>query len=259
MPQSTIYRADRSDGSSRNPHPAVATYGLARLFGGVPALVDVSMRIEPGRTVALLGANGAGKTTLLRLLATAIRPRFGRVEIDGVDAVAQAPVLRAGIAYLSHAPGLYDGLTLGENLEFAARLRGLEDGVARDRVSAAVERVGLAAFASERVAGFSAGMRRRAALARVLIARPRLILLDEPYAALDETGLKLVDGLLAEWHGEGATCVVASHATERLTELADATAYLEAGQLAGLEGEGVTRTTAAPARTPSPQTAGRAS
>lgn len=244
MPQSTIYRAaDRSDGSSPS-YPAVATYGLARLFGGIPALVDVSLRLERGRTLALTGPNGAGKTTLLRLLATAIRPSFGRLEIEGLDAAREAEELRARIAFLSHATGLYEDLTLTENLRFAATLRGLAGAERRDRVSAVIARVGLTPFAADRVRGFSAGMRRRAGLARLLLAQPSLVLLDEPYAALDTDGMLLVDQLLGEWRAGSATCVIASHASERASAAADAVARLEGGMLVELVGHGAARTTA---------------
>ena len=243
MPQSTIYVAEPADGSgSRRTPPAVATLGLARLFSGTPALVDVSLRLDAGRTLALLGSNGAGKTTLLRLVATAIKPSFGELLIDGIDAARHPELVRRGIAYLSHATGLYDDLTLTENLRFAAAIRGVAQSETRRRVADAIARIGLAAFAAERVRDFSAGMRKRAAMARLLLAEPRLVLLDEPYAALDADGAALVDTLLAAWRAGGVTCVVASHAAERVTGHADAVATLDAGTLVDLRGTGATRT-----------------
>ena len=241
MPQSTIYLAESAaDSRSRTP-PAVASVGLARLFAGSPALVDLSLRIEAGRTLALLGPNGAGKTTFLRLLATAIRPSFGTLTIHGVDAVERPELVRPTIAYLSHATGLYDDLTLRENLRFAAVMRRLPRREAGRRTERVIESVGLAAYAAERVRTFSAGMKKRTALARLLLAEPRLVLLDEPYAALDVDGAALVDELLGDWRSRGVTCIVASHAAERLTAMADAVARLDAGTLVELQGEGVTR------------------
>ena len=241
MPQSTIYLAEPTDDSRPGTPPAVATRGLARLFAGSPALVDVSLRLDAGHSLALIGANGAGKSTLLRLLATAIRPSFGELAILGIDAVKHPEVVRPAVAYLSHATGLYDDLTLRENLLFAAAMRRLPGREGARRTDAAVERVGLAAFAGERVRTFSAGMRKRAALARLLLADPRLVLLDEPYAALDEDGAALVDELLGKWRALGVTCVVASHAAERLIARADAVGRLDAGTLVELRGEGATR------------------
>ena len=244
MPQSTIYLAERpGTPRSESPPPAVATYRLARLFAGSPALVDVGFRVDAGSTVALTGPNGAGKSTLLRLVATAIRPSFGRLEILGVDAGRRPELLRPWIAYLSHSSGLYEDLTLTENLEFAAVMRRMPRREAGRRTRDAMDRVGLAAFRAERVRTFSAGMRRRAALARLLLGTPRLVLLDEPYAALDADGVLLVDELLREWRAAGATCLVASHAEERLSAVADGVARLESGVLVELSGSGVTPTT----------------
>ena len=189
MPQTTIYVAPRLSGTPDNTLPAVSTVELARLFGRSAALAGVSLRIETGGTVALLGPNGAGKTTLLRILATAIRPSFGTAEVDGLDVARHADLVRGRIAYLSHASGLYDDLTAAENLHFAARLLGVPRGEVADRAAAALADVGLVPAGEQRVAGFSAGMRKRLALGRLLLSAHSLLLLDEPHAALDEDGL----------------------------------------------------------------------
>ena len=239
MPQTTIYVAPRLGGAHRSPPPAVDTDGLARLFGRSAALAGVSLRIEAGRTVALLGPNGAGKTTLLRILATAIRPSFGGLFIDGVDALRHPEIIRTRVAYLSHASGMYDDLTASENLRFAATMlgwSGAEVGTVADR---AIAEVGLAPVADDRVGTFSAGMRKRLALARLLVARPSLVLLDEPHAALDEDGMALVDRLLGLWHEFGITVVVASHQADRVVRAADATVRLHGGLVAEVSGSGV--------------------
>ena len=137
MPQTTIYAAPRT--REQTPPPAVATHQLARLFGRSAALAGVSMRVAAGRTIALLGPNGAGKTTLLRILATSLRPSFGRAEIESIDIVARPDVVRRRVAYLSHATGLYDDLTGAENLAFTATMRSVpEPRAAVDRVLAEV-------------------------------------------------------------------------------------------------------------------------
>ena len=240
MPQTTIYSSPRSLGVPEQLPPAIATRDLARLFGRSAALVGISLTIEAGRCVLLLGPNGAGKTTLLRILSTAIGPSFGSAEVDGLDLVRHAELVRARVAYLSHATGLYDDLTARENLAFAATMLGLDGAVGAERVADALSRVGLTDVASSRVRGFSAGMRRRLALARILLARPSVVLLDEPLAALDPEGIALVERLLAEWRRDGVTVLVASHATEHLFAHADARVRLEAGLVAAIEGEGVT-------------------
>ena len=238
MPQTTIYVSPRSLGAPDSRPPAVVTTDLARLFAGTPALAGVSLRVEAGRTVALLGSNGAGKTTLLRLLATAIRPSYGSARVDGLDVDREADLVRERVAYLSHATGLYDDLTARENLSFAATMLRTPEPAAR--VDRALADVGLGPRARDRVGTFSAGMRRRLALARLLLGNASVVLLDEPYAALDAEGLELIDQLLAAWREVGVTVIVASHAEERLGAFAEARVTLERGLVSRVEGSGVT-------------------
>lgn len=237
MPQ-TIYVSPRSLGAPDSRPPGVVTHDLARLFAGSPALAGVSLRVDAGRAVGLLGANGAGKTTLLRVLATAIRASYGRAEVDGLDVDREADLVRGRVAYLSHATGLYDDLTARENLRFAATMLGTDE--PGPRVERALADVGLADRADDRVGDFSAGMRKRVALARILLGNASLVLLDEPYAALDADGLGLVDQLLEAWRGVGVTVLVASHATERLERFLDGSVVLERGLVAAIQGSGVT-------------------
>jgi heme ABC exporter ATP-binding subunit CcmA len=257
MPQTTIYVSPRSLGAPDTRPPAVLAHGLARLFAGSPALAGVSLRVEPARVVGLLGPNGAGKTTLLRILATAIRPSFGSVQVDGLDVGRDTAAVRERIAYLSHATGLYDDLTARENLAFAAALLRTPD--AAERVARALADMGLADVADARVGGFSAGMRRRLALGRILLGRASLVLLDEPYAALDERGVKLVDDLLEAWRAAGVTVLVATHAAERVARHVDGSVHLERGLVASLSGSGVgvPVVTDAPAVRPEPAAMGR--
>ena len=240
MPQTVIYSSPRSLGAPDQLPPAVATQELARLFGGHVALAGVSVEIQPGRTVHLQGPNGAGKTTLLRLLATAIRPSFGSATVDGLDVVANAHQLRERVAYLSHATALYDDLTARENLAFAAIMLGLPADGRAPRVTAALDQVGLTEVAAQRVRGFSAGMRRRLALGRLLLARPSVLLLDEPFAALDADGASVVVGLMDRWRSDGATILLASHATEHLAGRCDASVELAGGMVVDIDGSGVT-------------------
>ncbi len=237
MPQTTIYVSPRSLGAPDSRPPSVQTTDLARLFAGSPALAGVSLRVDAARTIALLGANGAGKTTLLRLLATAIRPSYGRAEVDGLDLGRDPHLVRERVAYLSHATGLYDDLTARENLQFAATMLGTPDAAAR--VERALGDVALLDRAADRVRDFSAGMRKRLALGRILLGQASLVLLDEPYAALDTAGMEIVDQLLVAWREAGVSVLIASHATDRLAPLLDGRVVLERGLVAAVSGEGV--------------------
>jgi heme ABC exporter ATP-binding subunit CcmA len=239
MPQTTIYVAPRFPGTLGTTPLAVATVELARLFGRSAALAGVSVNVEVGRTVVLHGPNGAGKTTLLRLCATAIRPSFGSLAIDGIDALRHPELIRGRVAYLSHATGHYDDLSAAENLRFAATMFGWGPAEGSAVASEALAGVGLDAVSDERVVTFSAGMRKRLALARMLVARPSLVLLDEPHAALDEDGMRLVDQLLGQWHEAGVTVLVASHQAERLAGMADGSIRLDGGLVAEVTGTGV--------------------
>jgi heme exporter protein A len=248
MPQTTIYVSPRSFGAPDTRPPAVATTDLARLFAGSPALAGVSLTIDAGQRVALLGPNGAGKTTLLRILATSLHPSFGHAAVDGLDVATHADQVRARVAYLGHATGLYDDLTAAENLAFAAALLGTPDAAAR--VVRALRDVGLEGHEDQRVRTLSAGQRRRVALARLLLSSASLVLLDEPYAALDSEAVAVVDELLIAWREAGVTVVVASHAEEHLAPLVDGTVRLERGLVAAVSGRGVR----APAPTSLPET-----
>jgi heme ABC exporter ATP-binding subunit CcmA len=237
MPPTTIHV--RPTGVPEQAPPAVETADLARLFRRSPALAGLTMRVEVGRAIALLGPNGAGKTTLLRILATAIRPSFGAAWVDGIDVVARPEDVRPRVAFLAHGSGLYDDLTASENLAFAAELLGVPRPDRAGRVSAALERVGLVHDREARVGRFSAGMRRRLALARTALGHPRLVLLDEPYAALDATGMALVDDMLDGWRADGVTVLVATHADERVMARADGWLRLAGGLLVETGGLGV--------------------
>jgi heme ABC exporter ATP-binding subunit CcmA len=237
MPQ-TIYISPRSRGLLDSP-PAVVARDVARIFGQTPALAGVSFVMEAGTVVGLLGPNGAGKTTLLRLLATAIRPSWGSLRIDGLDPAVHASEVRARIGYLPHANGLYGDLTAAENLEFGAALHGLQRHEAGGRDAAALVAVELTAVRDRPVRGFSAGMRRRLALARLLLAAPSLVLLDEPYAGLDAEAMGFVDVLIAAWREAGISVLVASHAAERIGAQADGTLRLVGGVAVEAEGRAV--------------------
>jgi heme ABC exporter ATP-binding subunit CcmA len=255
MPQTTIYVSPRSLGAPDERPPAVVTTDLARLFAGSPALAGVSVRIRAGSCVALLGPNGAGKTTLLRVLATAIRPSYGTAAVDGLDVGRDADLVRERIAYLSHATGLYDDLSARENLEFAAAMLGTPDAGAR--VTRALQDVGLSGRAADRAGSFSAGMRRRLALGRILLGQPSLVLLDEPTAALDAEGAVLVELLLEAWRAAGVSVLVASHRIDRLERWIDGSMTLDRGLVADVSGEAIAWTPPGIAPEPRPVAAAR--
>jgi ABC-type multidrug transport system ATPase subunit len=186
---------------------AVRLSRVTRLFDGLAAVSQVSLEVAQGETVWLRGWNGSGKTTLLRLIATAISPTFGGGSVLGFDLRTERSAIRARADLLSHETRLYGDLTAVENLRFACSLYDIDPRLAES----ALGRVGLEEVAAVRVARFSQGMRQRLALARCLMRGPALILLDEPYAALDAEARVVVDELLTGAQAGGQTIVVASH------------------------------------------------
>lgn len=180
---------------------------MTRLFDGLAAVSNISLEIPAGETVWLRGWNGSGKTTLLRLIATAISPTFGDGTVLGFDLRTERRAIRSCSDLLSHETRLYGDLTAAENLRFACRLYGIDPRLA----GSVIERVGLGDVAAVRAGSFSQGMRQRLALARCLMRAPALILLDEPYAALDADARVVVDDLLAAARASGQTVIVASH------------------------------------------------
>ncbi len=190
---------------------AVALDRISRIYGRTPAVAGVDLQIERGEFVLVTGPNGAGKSTLLRLIATVLGPTFGGGRVLGFDLLSQRAAIRARTELLGHRGRLYDDLSPTENLHFLCAA----DGLSVRSVAPALERVGLAHVSGDPVRTFSAGMRQRVALARLLLRRPDLLLLDEPYAGLDRDGKDLVDALIGEAIAAGATALVATHETGR--------------------------------------------
>ena len=186
---------------------AVRLSRVTRLFDGLAAVSYVSLEIARGERVWLRGWNGSGKTTLLRLIATAISPTFGGGTVLGFDLQTERSAIRARSDLLSHETRLYGDLTAVENLRFACSLYDIDP----LRAESALQRVGLEEVAAVRAGSFSQGMRQRLALARCLMRAPALLLLDEPYAALDVDARIVVDELLITAHAVGQTVVIASH------------------------------------------------
>ncbi|MCU1356847.1 MAG: ccmA [Acidimicrobiales bacterium] len=196
------------------------------LLGRFPALAGVDLDVVAGEIVLLQGPNGAGKTTVLRACAGLVPVVEGEAEVLGVDLVADRRAVRPLVGLLGHAGGLYDDLTVAENVRFWVRASG---SLVAD-ADAALARLGLdGRLADVPVARLSAGQRRRTSLAILVARRPRLWLLDEPHAALDQAGRDLVDGLMVDAVGAGATVLFASHELDRAVAVAHRTITIAGG------------------------------
>lgn len=209
---------------------------LTKVYGRHAALRDVSLTVPAGTTLTVLGHNGSGKTTLLRLLATLVRPTAGSARIGGHDLVRDREGVRRLVGMVGHGSQLYDDLSAAENLAFAAALA--SDPPDSAALVAALARVGLEAAAGTRVRELSSGMRRRVALARAIIMRPRVLLLDEPFAGLDQDSGKRLEAYIHEFKADGGTAVLVTHSLVRGLAVADRLAILAGGRLAVNEPRG---------------------
>ena len=209
--------------------PRVATlHGAVAMVNGFPILSGVDLDLRASSLTVLVGANGAGKTSLLRLLAGLVGLSAGEATVLGVDlAKGDRRLLRRHIGWLGHEGSFYDDLTVKENLTFAARA--LERPL--DELGTVLERVGLSARPDTPAKQLSAGQRRRLGLAWLLLRRPELWLLDEPYATLDDQGRDFFDTLLGEVVARGATVVVSAHDPLRSALLNPITLTMAGGRM----------------------------
>ena len=180
----------------------VVAEGLTHRFRSEVALDGVDLALDAGERIAVLGDNGAGKTTLLRILATALHPTSGRLQIGGLDAFRERARLRRHIGYVAHSLGLYPALSAAENLEFFCDLYGIK----RGRAYVALDAVALKRTAARPASELSRGMQQRLAIARAILHEPRLLVLDEPDASLGGDAAEILDVVM-----RGRTVVFATH------------------------------------------------
>ncbi len=201
--------------------------GVGVVFGRTHALDSVTASIPEGIT-GIFGPNGSGKSTLLRVLAGLTKPTFGTVSWNGARLDHRDEAVRRAIGYAGHQTGLYARLSLRENLELFA----IQYGVSRPRVNAILEMLELGPEADKPVAELSAGMKRRSAVARALLHDPQLLLLDEPYANVDDTASDRISDAIRSWAGDGRTALVATHGAKKVRAYAGAGLVLRRGRVA---------------------------
>ncbi|GAA5057185.1 ABC-2 type transport system ATP-binding protein [Thermocatellispora tengchongensis] len=210
--------------------PTIEAAGLTKRYGEVVAVDEVGLQVASGDIYALVGLNGAGKTTLIRMLLGMIAPTRGTVRVLGAEVSAGDRSAWARTGYLIDTPAAYSELTVRENLHLIARLRRLPGPAAR--VGEVIHRLALTPYADRRARTLSMGNAQRLALAKALIHRPDLLILDEPVNGLDPAGVVEIRNLLSGLAREhGTTVLLSSHLLGEVTRLATRIAVIHNGRL----------------------------
>jgi heme ABC exporter ATP-binding subunit CcmA len=208
--------------------PALRATALGKRFGRRWALAHLDLEVESGESVLIAGPNGSGKTTLLKLIAGLYRPTSGTIELQGLCVFKHRLACRQHLSLVGHSSYLYERMTAVETMRLWASILGRSGG--DERLDGLLDEVGLAARRDSRVGTFSAGMKKRLALARSRLEQPSLLLLDEPFAALDVDGQQQVESWIRHGRDEGKTIIVASHQLQQASRLCDRGVLLDQGQ-----------------------------
>lgn len=212
---------------------AVETHGLRKVFGPIVALEGLDLSIERGEVFGLLGPNGSGKTTTIRMLTGLMAPTAGSASVVGCDVAREAERLRRRIGYMSQKYGLYDDLTVAENIQFYAGLYGLTNPERQQRVREQMDAFQLTARARQLAGTLSGGWKQRLALACATTHRPDMIFLDEPTAGVDPASRRLFWERIYELSSNGTTILVSTHYMDE-AERCQRLAFLSRGHLIAL-------------------------
>jgi ABC-2 type transport system ATP-binding protein len=204
---------------------------LTKYFDTFLAVDQVSLNVQPGQVLVLLGQNGAGKTTTVRMLTSILRPSGGKAWVAGYDVVREAGNVRAAVGVLTEHHGLYSRMNAEEYLEFFASLYGLQVGSIRPRIRELLERFGLGDAGKKRLGEYSKGMRQKLALVRAILHDPPVLLLDEPTSAMDPESSRLVRDSIKSLRGAGRTILLCTHNLFEAEELADKVAIIRLGRI----------------------------
>jgi ABC-2 type transport system ATP-binding protein len=210
---------------------AIETKNLSRTFNGRKAVQEVTIAVEEGEIFGLLGPNGAGKTTTIRMLTGQLRPTSGEATVTGCDIVRDRGRMKSKIGVVFEYQNLYERMTGGENLRFAARLFGSDE----RRVREMLERIELQDRANDPIRRYSNGMKQRLLIARALIHEPKILFLDEPTKGLDPTASRKIRDLVKELAEHGVTILLTTHYMEEADQLCDHLAFLNEGRIVAMD------------------------
>jgi ABC-2 type transport system ATP-binding protein len=209
----------------------IQTEDLSKQFGDFWAVDGISLSVQPGQVLALLGQNGAGKTTTVRLLTAVLRPTRGRARIAGYDILTQPDKVRSMVGVLTEQHGLYLRMTGEEYLDFFGQVYRLNGSMRTARIAELLEYFGLGQAGNQKIGEYSKGMRQKLALARALIHTPPVLLLDEPTSAMDPESARLVRDSIASLRSENRTILICTHNLVEAELLADQIAIIYRGRI----------------------------
>lgn len=209
---------------------AIEAFGVSRSFGRVPVVRDASLRVAAGEITALVGPNGSGKTTLMLMLATLLHQHGGEIRIAGNSTTRDTAAARAALGWMPDVLGAWPTLTVRETLIAVCSMYGLRGRAAADRTAELLARTGLDSLAAQRSNTLSRGQKQRLSLARALVHRPRVLLLDEPASGLDPEARITQRRTLLELAAEGVAILVTSHVLDELDQLATGVVFLREGR-----------------------------
>jgi len=204
--------------------------GLAKRYGDVLALKDLTVRVEEGQCLVLLGRNGAGKTTALRCMAGVLVPSAGTVVVDGIDAADDPAAVRARVGLMPEVPGLYERMSARAYLDHFGAIYDIEPATRRRRIDELLETFELSDAGDRWLGTFSKGMRQKVALIRATLHRPRLVLADEPTSALDPDSARRAWIYLKDLQKEGCALVICTHSMEEAEHLAGDVGIMSGGR-----------------------------
>jgi ABC-2 type transport system ATP-binding protein len=222
---------------------AIRTENLAKTYGKTfKALHGVSLQIKRGEVVGYVGPNGAGKTTTIKILTGLIRPTSGHAYVNGIDVAAKPKDALRSIGALIEVPGVYDYLTPHEILTYFGRVYGMRRGVIDRRIKETLELVRLPDWEYKKTGAFSTGMLRRLAIAKAILHKPDILILDEPVLGLDPKGIMEVREMMRQFASEGMTVFLSSHLLSEVAEVCDSVVFLDKGKVVSTDSvEGIGR------------------
>ena len=205
----------------------IHVHDITKNFGSMTVLDNVNFSVKSGEFLTIVGPNGAGKTTLIKIMATLVNATGGTVEIGGFDVKKSPEKVRGIIGVISHNTYLYNELTAGENLKFFGKMYAIPD--SDKRVDEVLGETGLSDRKHDRVGTFSRGMKQRLSIARAILHKPSVLLLDEPYTGLDQQASASLESVLNSLTGSGITTIMISHDLKRGLALADQVMIMASG------------------------------